>query len=150
MLVCMFIAIGHISESDWITESWIVRLNLFDLPDPNFQIYWTGWYFVTTSITTVGYGEVSGSSWPEKLYLIVLLFIGILLFTMIQQRTRQIQEQLMKMPSIKSMKEVSKDDAIDFLFQIDANHPDAIDEDYYESLAEGKKNQFLYSTQAAF
>jgi hypothetical protein len=116
MLVCLFIAIGHVQESDFITESWIVRMGLFDVPESNFQIYWTACYFVTTSITTVGYGEISGSSWPEKLYLIVLLFIGILLFTMIQQRTRQIQETLIKMPSIKSMKEVSKDDAIDFLF----------------------------------
>lgn len=48
------------------------------------------------------------------------------------------------------MKELAKDDAIDFLFQIDANHPDAIDEDYYDALDEGQKNQFMYSTLTAF
>lgn len=89
ILVCCFIAIGHVAESQSIQASWLVRLGLFDEPDSAFHIYWTGWYFVTTSITTVGYGEISGTSWPEKFFIILLLFIGILLFTLIQTRTRQ-------------------------------------------------------------
>jgi hypothetical protein len=87
-------------------------LDLFQHPDSNFQIYWTGVYFITTSITTVGYGEIYGVTWVEKLFLIVLLFVGILLFTLIQQRTKQ----LIREPSLKTMKEQAKDDAIDFLF----------------------------------
>jgi hypothetical protein len=55
-------------------------------PDANaiFVVYWTAWYYVTTSITTIGYGDIYGSTAPEKLFIIFLLFIGILIFTIIQ------------------------------------------------------------------
>lgn len=56
--------------------------------DTNFNIYATAWYYVTTSITTIGYGDISGVTAAEKLFIIYLLFSGILIFTIIQQRTR--------------------------------------------------------------
>jgi len=54
-----------------------------DNSSKNFDVYWTAWFFVTTSITTIGYGDISGGTAPEKLYIIILLFTGILIFTII-------------------------------------------------------------------
>lgn len=93
LLVCCFIAIGHINSKESYDKSWIVKHGLFDEDhdifstslsiDDAFRIYWTAWYFVTTSITTIGYGEISGYTVYEKLFIIFLLFTGILIFTTI-------------------------------------------------------------------
>jgi hypothetical protein len=109
-------------------------------------VYWTAWYYVTTSITTIGYGDISGSTAPEKLFIIFLLFIGILIFTIIQQRTRS----LVKEPTMKFMVGKASDDAIDFLFLIDDPCPLAIDDDFYESLASYKMRECEKSTLQAF
>lgn len=110
------------------------------------DIYWTAWYFITTSITTIGYGDIVGSTIVEKLFIIFLLFTGILLFTMIQQRTGSLIEE----PTIKYMSQKAHDDAIDFLFLIDDPCPLAIDDDFYESLAEFKVRECEKSTWRAF
>ena len=99
-LVCCFIAIGHMEPTDNTNESWIFRMALYkdgrsstdfkfntaedQTTESNFNIYWTAWYYVTTSITTVGYGDISGATAPEMLFIIFLLFTGILIFTIIQ------------------------------------------------------------------
>ena len=98
VLVCAFIAIGHSRPSYDVIDSWIYRLGLYDETMPyaivgeempnkgentNFNIYATAWYYVTTSITTIGYGDIVGVTTAEKLYIIFLLFAGILIFTII-------------------------------------------------------------------
>lgn len=93
LLVCCFIAIGHINSQESIDKSWIVKHGLMDEDhdiydasfslDQTLKIYWTAWYFVTTSITTIGYGEISGNTIYEEIFLIFLLFTGILIFTTI-------------------------------------------------------------------
>lgn len=93
LLVCCFIAIGHIDSHESIDKSWIIRHGLMDKDhdiydasfalDQTMKIYWTAWYFVTTSITTIGYGEISGYTIYEEIFIIFLLFTGILIFTTI-------------------------------------------------------------------
>ncbi len=93
LLVCCFIAIGHIHSQESIDKSWIVKHGLMDEDhdiynssfslDETLKIYWTAWYFVTTSITTIGYGEISGYTIYEEIFIIFLLFTGILIFTTI-------------------------------------------------------------------
>lgn len=157
-LVCCFIAIGHMEPTDNTNESWIFRMALykdgrastdfkFNTPEDqttesNFNIYWTAWYYVTTSITTVGYGDISGATAPEMLFIIFLLFTGILIFTIIQQRTRS----LLKEPTMKMMSDKAYADAIDFLFLIDDPLPTAIDNKFYEYLAEYKQRECEKST----
>ena len=83
---------------DPINENWIVRQKLYldkskagvtfevvssSLMSKNMMIYWTAWYFITTSITTIGYGDIYGCTMAEKLFILGLLFIGIIIFTVI-------------------------------------------------------------------
>jgi hypothetical protein len=49
----------------------------------NQRLYITSLYFITTTITTIGYGDIFGVSLPEKLYIILVMFLGILVFTTI-------------------------------------------------------------------
>jgi hypothetical protein len=47
----------------------------------NYQVYWTAIYFITTTICTIGYGDIYGVLIYEKEYLMFLLFTGILIFS---------------------------------------------------------------------
>ena len=76
----------------------------------------------------------------------MLLFTGILCFTVIQQRTRSlVKEQTMKMVLTKA-----NDDAIEFLFLIDDPLPEAIHDVLYDSLANLKAREAEKSTLVAF
>ena len=46
--------------------------------------YILSFYFVVTTMTTVGYGDLSGSTIPEQLYLIIMMMLGVFIFSMIQ------------------------------------------------------------------
>lgn len=100
-LACGFIAIGLYPNQD----SWVRRLGFVsdqsktdvainisgDNIPLNQRLYITSLYFITTTITTIGYGDIFGVSLPEKLYIILVMFLGILVFTTIQQRTKSIE-----------------------------------------------------------
>ena len=82
LLSCAFIAIGHISSSEEDNSVyWIERLGIEHTNKR--EVYWTAWYFITTTITTIGYGDIAGQTAFEKIFLIFLLFVGILCFTVI-------------------------------------------------------------------
>jgi hypothetical protein len=82
LLACCFIAIGHIESSEFDDSVyWIERRGLTGKKG---EIYWTAWYFITTTITTIGYGDIVGRTSFERIFIIFLLFLGILCFTVIQ------------------------------------------------------------------
>lgn len=93
-LVCSYIAIGHVVLPNDLDDPWLVRLGLDDNTeyavgsdsrwvDKNGMVYLSGVYLITTTITTVGYGEYSGGSIPEKFYMMFVIFFGILIFSVI-------------------------------------------------------------------
>jgi len=50
--------------------------------DPSF-VYITSLYWVVTTLTTVGYGDIFGSTDAEYIYTMIVEFIGILVFSII-------------------------------------------------------------------
>jgi hypothetical protein len=47
------------------------------------DLYVLAFYFSVTSMTTVGYGDMSGSNSLERIFCIVLMVIGVVVFTFI-------------------------------------------------------------------
>jgi hypothetical protein len=47
------------------------------------KIYFTSFYFTATTTTTVGYGDISGYNNTEKMYIMLLEFFGISIFSII-------------------------------------------------------------------
>jgi len=45
------------------------------------ELYLTAFYFTTTTITTVGYGDISGNTVVEKIYCIIIMMIGVISFS---------------------------------------------------------------------
>jgi len=73
-----------------------LELALSELP----KVYIDSLYFVTTSMTTVGYGDIfCGSSDPEKnsilmMFTMIMQFSGILLFSLTSLRVRSLKSNL--------------------------------------------------------
>lgn len=75
---------------------WVNSLGPEVIEDKTY-IYITAFYFVTVTATTVGYGDFSGTTNEERLFLIFLEFAGICIFSII---SRNIQ-------SLKSTKKIT-------------------------------------------
>lgn len=45
------------------------------------QVYLTSFYFTVTTITTVGYGDISGATKSEKIFCILIMVIGVIAFS---------------------------------------------------------------------
>ena len=79
---CFFTLISiHIFIANQNYPNWIVSNNLMD--KPIFVLYLNSFYFITTTITTVGYGDMIGSSLTETIFRIILLTVGISLYSWI-------------------------------------------------------------------
>lgn len=61
-------------ESSWIIEG---EFDETDIPN----LYVTSFYFAVTTITTVGYGDISGNSTLERLICFFLHLVGVLSYS---------------------------------------------------------------------
>ena len=74
LFICMHIYLSFQNYPNWITNINIINKSFFD-------IYIASFYFMITTITTVGYGDIVCISFIERIYHIILLVIGTLLYT---------------------------------------------------------------------
>ena len=56
-------------------------------------IYVYAFYFVSTTATTIGYGDITGQLYNEKLFCLLLQFVGILTFAAITGNIRRIKHE---------------------------------------------------------
>ena len=60
-------------------DNWIYAKDYNDMSA--FDLYVTSFYFTTTTILTVGYGDISAINSTEKLLCILLMIIGVISFS---------------------------------------------------------------------
>ena len=73
---CLFIFIGKNSY-----PGWLVKIDILDESYAN--IYITSVYFILVTITTVGYGDITGNSYAEIIYQMFLLIIGTIAYSFV-------------------------------------------------------------------
>lgn len=78
-LACIWVMAAEINEGN----NWITKYYGGEMPDKTspVSIYALSFYFVTTTVTSVGYGDVTPENMMEKVFCIVMLFIGVLTFS---------------------------------------------------------------------
>ena len=73
---CLFIFIGKNSY-----PGWIMKINIHN--EPYIDIYISSIYFILVTITTVGYGDITGDSYVEIIYQMFLLIIGTIAYSFV-------------------------------------------------------------------
>jgi hypothetical protein len=127
-VTCIFICLGKSSIS-----SWIVKLNIQD--DNYLDIYITSLYFVIVTVTTVGYGDITGGSIPEILFQMVLLILGTIVYSFIISYISNIIVKI-------SQKSINFKNKLAILNEIKLHHPKMSNAIYKEVLRNLKNEQF--------
>ena len=90
-MACLWIFTAYMSidqdrkdaDGNYILEdgdtNWIID-NKFD-KETNWRLYTTAFYFTVTTITTVGYGDISGTNQVERVICMFLMILGVLFFS---------------------------------------------------------------------
>ena len=78
IFACMFIFLSEIESErgGWLDDAGYAAYSDFDQ-------YITACYFIMTTISTVGYGDISASTRLERIFMIALMLIGVSSFTFI-------------------------------------------------------------------
>ena len=74
LFICLHLFFALQNYPNWITHINIINQSFFDK-------YIASFYFMITTMTTVGYGDIVCISFIERIYHIILLIIGTLLYT---------------------------------------------------------------------
>ena len=91
LLVFHLTACIHIFVSSTTFPNWIIQKGL--QTSPFIEVYLSSIYFLITTVTSVGYGDIIGSSFTEIIFQIFLLMIGIIAYSwLISSLSNYVQE----------------------------------------------------------
>jgi len=76
IVACIWIILAQLDEGNdksWMTDEYKIM--------PHHHQYLVAFYFTITTITTVGYGDISGGTVSEKIGAIILMLLGVISFS---------------------------------------------------------------------
>jgi hypothetical protein len=76
---CLWIFVALIDGSEYTDGTWMEKTDSQETT--NSQLYLTAFYFTVTTITTVGYGDISASKPVEQICCIIIMIIGVISFS---------------------------------------------------------------------
>ena len=98
IFVCSFTLVCHIFACLWIfmarlkeeddEKNWI-KDGEFDKYD-DWSLYTTSFYYVVTTITTVGYGDIGATNYLERIFAIILMLLGVFSFSLLSSSVASI------------------------------------------------------------
>ena len=126
---CLFIFLGRNSY-----PGWIIKLNIQD--ESYLNIYLTSVYFVIVTITTVGYGDITGNSISEIVFQLFLLMVGTIAYSFI---ISYISNYIVK----NNQKSMTFEKNLEILQEIKRHHPN-MNETIYNDVLRNLRNEQLY------
>ena len=79
---CLFVLMADM-ESDLSSERWLDSCTGFGEENYGFELYLCSCYYVMTTVSTVGYGDISPKNSIERIFGSVLQFLGVISFTFV-------------------------------------------------------------------
>ena len=95
---------------DFSPDSWVVRLGYID--SSNVELYIISFYWTLTTVTTVGYGDITAGTTIERIYNLFIMSFGVLLYSFaigslssivstLDQKSEEMNQKLQILSSIK-------------------------------------------------
>ena len=107
----------------------------------DWYIYVTSFYFISTTATTVGYGDIGANDQVEYVYLIIVEFAGLCIFSIISG----VNAQIIKLPTIYELVSERALDITYYLQRVDsARHDCAMESIIYDNTVEFIKKSYMY------
>ena len=126
--ILTFLLLNHLCACFWFfmakiqdlnPDSWVVRLGYAD--SSNFELYIISFYWTLTTVTTVGYGDITAGTTTERVYNLFIMSFGVLLYSFaigslssivstLDQKTEEMNQKLQILSNIK--KEFNLDQSI--------------------------------------
>ena len=50
---------------------------------PDIELYLTAYYFTVTTVTTVGFGDITAEHWLEEIFMLGMMIAGVVAFSVI-------------------------------------------------------------------
>jgi hypothetical protein len=119
IFIFTFLILNHLSACFWYMiakfddfspDCWVTRLGFID--ESSYDLYIISLYWTLTTVTTVGYGDISAGSTPERIYSLFIMSIGVLMYSYaigsltsivaaIDAKNAKVNERLQTLYSIK-------------------------------------------------
>ena len=74
IICCLWIMVGKFENNE---DSWLPA----DSDIAPSDLYLTSFYFTITTITTVGYGDISAATFAERIVAVFIMFVGVIVFS---------------------------------------------------------------------
>ncbi len=128
IFLLLFFLLNHLCACLWVLmskledmnpDSWVVRLGYIDIS--NMELYTISFYWTLTTVTTVGYGDISAGTTSERVFNLFIMSFGVLLYSFaigslssivstMDQQNEEMDQKLQILSSIK--KEFNLDQGI--------------------------------------
>lgn len=82
VFACLFVMMAEL-EKEFSSEVWLESCYGFGEKNMEFEMYLCSCYYVMTTTSTVGYGDISPKNSIERVFGCLLMFIGVLSFTFV-------------------------------------------------------------------
>ena len=126
---CIFIFFGRYSY-----PSWIIKVNIQE--ESYLNLYLTSTYFIIVTITTVGYGDITGDTIPEIIFQVFLLIVGTIAYSFI---ISYFSNYIIK----DNQKSMTFEKNLGILKEIKLNHPN-LKRSTYNEILRNLHNKQLY------
>ena len=93
-------------------------------------IYWTSFYFITTTASTIGYGDYGAKSWQEMYFMIFVEFVGMIVFSIISGAYKKI----IQVPTVQDVINSKTHDITMYLQKVDQLRAEPLPEKIYDQI----------------
>ena len=126
---------------DFSPDSWVVRLGYID--SSNIELYIISFYWTLTTVTTVGYGDITAGTTIERVYNLFIMSFGVLLYSFaigslssivstLDQKSEEMNQKLQILSSIKKE------------FNLDQNIYDKVRKVIKYDLSKNQKDKMIF------
>jgi hypothetical protein len=127
IFIFLFLMLNHLSACFWFLiaklddfnpDTWVCRLGYID--ESLYDLYLLSFYWTLTTVTTVGYGDINAGTAAERLFNLIIMSIGVLMYSFaigsltsivaaIDAKNTKINERLQTLYSIRHDFKISQE-----------------------------------------